>query len=102
MALTRDNDITKTPTSVAAAMETGARLFILRGQMSFTQLAEQFVSILRQVNRYLDRNPDAFIARIRRETFPRGGGNFVVGISTFVNLAQWRERSRPSPGDRAP
>ena len=89
IALTRDNDITRTPASVAAAMESGAKLFVLRGQMSFPELANQFVGAIDKVYRVLAREQGAFIARVKRETFPRSRGGFVVDVSIFINAKKW-------------
>jgi len=93
VALTRDNDITRTPSSVAAAMESGARLFVLRGAMRFPDLARQFVDAREKVERFLAHHRTAFIAKVKRETFPRGGGRFVVQVELFLDYETWKARS---------
>ena len=90
IALTRDNDITRTPASVEAAMESGAKIFILRGQMTFPELANQFVGAIDKIRRVLAREEGPFIARVKRETFPRGRDRFVVDVSIFMNAKKWQ------------
>jgi hypothetical protein len=105
VALTRDNEICRTAPSVAAAMRSGARVLILRGQLPFPELAGQFVSALPLVERFLDAHPDAFIARVTRETFRKGGKAFKVVVKLVVDLAKWtsaREQSSSPPPTAAP
>ncbi|MEO8275881.1 MAG: hypothetical protein ABI639_06645 [Thermoanaerobaculia bacterium] len=89
VAVSRDNDITRTPASVAAVMESGARLFILRGQLPHPELAAQFLGAIDKIHRTLARETGGFIARVKRETFPRSRGKFVVDISIFMNQKKW-------------
>ena len=90
IALTRDNDIRRTPRSVAAIMESGARVFILRGALPFGDLARQFLAALPKVYRFLERHPLPFLAGVRRETFPRGRDRFVTEVAMYLTLEMWR------------
>jgi hypothetical protein len=73
-------------------MQSGARVFILRGSMSFQDLANQFVGVRSKVERFLVQHHGPFIAKVKRETFPRGKGRFVVQVDLFLDYAGWVSR----------
>jgi hypothetical protein len=91
VAITHDNDITRTPESVAAVFQSGARLFILRGQLPFVEHANQFADHLARVERLAGRG-EPFIAKVQRQTFKRGGARFLVDIGVWLSLEEWRSR----------
>lgn len=74
-------------------MEGGTQLFILRGDLPFPLLAEQFIAQLPRVRRFLEAHPQPFIAKIKRETFPRGKGSFIVKVQMCLSLEVWKKRS---------
>jgi hypothetical protein len=84
LAISRDARIRYSPLALRVLMQTGARLFVLVGNLTTTEGADLIISKRKQIESLAANEPGAFIAKIRRD-----------GVHLWVNEKDWRQR-----GDR--
>lgn len=89
IGLSHDDNIRRDPAAVRAVLESGGRLFILRGAMPTRELARLFLDALDSVARMLLRHPEGVIANIRREN--RRGGKVHVAVEAMITGNGWRD-----------
>ena len=81
LAITRDARIRYSPLALRVLMQTGARLFVLVGNLTTAECAELIVSKRKQIESLAASEPNAFIAKIRRD-----------GVHLWINLREWSKR----------
>lgn len=69
IAISRNYNIYYSPNERDAMFRVGTRLFIVIGpQVPFQELADNFVACIHKIERFLQKNPAPFIAKIYRPT----------------------------------
>lgn len=68
-------------------MESGGRLFILRGACSHSELAALFLQAQKSVLNILHKHPEAFIAAVRRSA--ARGSSFRAEVYVWLTYEQW-------------
>ena len=97
IALTKDNEIKRTPSSVQAIMESGARVFIVRGpNLKHSELAAMIVESLPSIRRFIDRHSAPFLAIVKRVSAPRGSDGYRFRIHLHLGIDEWTARRDPS------
>lgn len=84
LAISRDARIRYSPLALRVLMQTGARLFVLVGNLTTAEGADLIISKRKQIESLAANEPGAFIAKIRRD-----------GVHLWVNEKDWKQR-----GDR--
>jgi hypothetical protein len=79
LAITRDGRIRYSPLALRVLMQTGARLFVLVGNLTTAECAELVVSRRKQIESLAAKERGAFIAKIRRD-----------GVHLWVNQEDWK------------
>jgi hypothetical protein len=84
LAVTRDARIRYSPLALAALMTSGARLFVIVGNLTAAGAADVFLRRQRKIERLAEAEKSAFIAKVRRD-----------GVRMWQTHAEWvRHRSR--------
>jgi hypothetical protein len=97
VALSNDRNIRSDPIAIKSAMESGARLFIVRGKnLSSAEKANLVIGAVSGIVRVLTEQSAPFIAVVSRHSLPRG----VVKPEVRVRLtfAEW-SRGKVLPAD---
>ena len=68
VAITHDRRIRHKPNELQAVVRHQVALLVVVGKVPFPELAENFVRTLSRIERFLDRNPPPFIAKVYRPT----------------------------------
>ena len=84
LAISRDARIRYSPLALRVLMQTGARLFVLVGNLTTAEGADLIISKRKQIESLAANEPGAFIAKVRRD-----------GVHLWVNEKDWKQR-----GDR--
>ena len=80
LAITRDARIRYSPLALRVLMQTGAKLFVLVGNLTAAECTDLIVSKRRKIESLAEKEPGAFIAKIRRD-----------GVHLWVNQEQWKK-----------
>lgn len=92
IALTHDKGIRYTEAHQRAVMLGKARLFILIGATTHQEHAENFVATLPAIQRFLNRNPNPFVAKIRRPSGSKKVGKASGKVTLWLSYEDWLDR----------
>lgn len=79
VAVTRDGRIRYSPLALQALMNAGTQLFVIVGKLTNADAAAVFVDRQKQIQALLAKDPDAFIAKVRRD-----------GVFTWLRYSSWK------------
>jgi hypothetical protein len=96
IALSHDRNIRSDPVAIRAAMESHARLFIVRGKhLTGSEKANLVLGAMGQIYRHVEEQPAAFIAVIRRMSL--AGGILKPDVRIRLTFAEWKQGRQPPP-----
>jgi PIN like domain len=81
LGITRDARIRYSPLALRVLMQTGARLFVLVGNLTTEECADLVIGNRRKIESLAASEPGAFIAKIRRD-----------GVHLWISLEGWKKR----------
>jgi hypothetical protein len=88
VAISHDRNIRSDPVAVGSVMESGLRLFIIRGKnLTGPEKADLFLGALREVYRALNEEPSSFIATVRR--ISSQGGLVRPDVKVHLTFREW-------------
>lgn len=93
--ITRNFRIRYQPNERDAVMRSGAGLFIVIGpERTHRELAENFVTVINKIDRFLNANRPPFIAKIYRPAseLTRRGSRKSGRVELWYSFNEWRER----------
>jgi PIN like domain len=89
VAVSHDRNIRSDPVAIRTAMESGARLFILRGKhLTGPEKAALFIDALGGIHRVLKEQPSSFIAAVRR--LSGQGGILKPDVKVYLAFEEWK------------
>lgn len=89
VALSNDRNIRSDPVAIRAVMESGGRLFVVRGKnLTASDKAELVVASLGGIHRVLQEQQEAFIAVIGRRSMKQG--ILKPDVQVRLTLGGWR------------
>jgi PIN like domain len=95
VSISHDRNIRSDPVAIRSAMESGARLFIVRGKnLTAVEKASVFVGALDGVYRVLDEQHSAFIGVVSRQSLARGIIKSEVAVR--LTFADWLRGKNPA------
>jgi hypothetical protein len=82
LAISRDARIRYSPLALRVLMQSGARLFVLVGNLTTAECVDLIISKRKQIESLAASEPRAFIAKIRRD-----------GVHLWVNAKGWQQHT---------
>jgi len=93
-AVTHDSQIRFKPNERDAVMTAGVGLFVLIGHAPLAELAENFIATIRAVERFIERTPAPFIAKVYRPAPSRSQRRRSGTVAIWLSEADWKKSGR--------
>jgi len=92
--LTHDRRIRYKPNQIDAVMRGGVGLFVLIGNATHSELADNFVRTIHKVKQFIKKYKRPFIAKIRSHRNPRSlSGNKPGDVKLWLSYNEWQSQN---------